>query len=99
MFNSPDFFDFNLFGETNFKDLVKPFVFVDAAYGIQHALAATDSEVTGLLVDAGIGLQFSKGNFSGNLHIAVPLSESFSQEIASEDDISTRVIFDFQYKF
>lgn len=99
LFNSPDFFDFNLFGETNFKDLVKPFVFVDAAYGIQHALAATDSEVTGLLVDAGIGLQFSKGNFSGNLHIAVPLSESFSQQIASEDDISTRVIFDFQYQF
>ena len=99
LFNSPDFFGFNLFGKTNFKDLVKPFIFVDAAYGIQNAIPGASSEVTGLLFDAGIGLQFSKGNFSGNLHIAVPLSESFSQEIAAEDDISTRVIFDFQYQF
>ena len=99
LFNSPDFFDFNLFGETNFKDLVKPFVFVDTAYGIQNGLSATDTDINGLLVDAGVGLQFNKGNFSGNLHVAFPLSESFSEEIASEDDISTRIIFDFQYKF
>ena len=99
LFNSPDIFDFDVFGIANFKELVKPFVFLDVAYGIQHTLIKAQSDVKGLLVDAGIGLQFSKGNFSGNLHIAVPLNESFSQEIASEGDISTRVIFDFQYKF
>lgn len=99
LFNSPDIFDFNVFGLANFKELVKPFVFLDVAYGIQHVLATNQSDVKGLLVDAGVGLQFAKGNFSGNLHIAIPLTESFSEEIDSIEDNSVRVIFDFQYQF
>ena len=99
LFNSPDMFDFNFFGWTNFKDLVKPFVFVDAAYGIQHTLSLTEEKVTGSLMDVGVGLQFSKGRFSGNLQIALPVQESFSQPIGLEDSPSARVIFDFQYQF
>lgn len=99
LFNSPDIFDFNLFGTTNFKDLVKPFVFLDMSYGIQHSIDPTESDVKAQLINAGVGLQINKDNFSGNLHIAFPLESSFSEPVASLKDENVRIIFDFQYKF
>jgi len=99
LFNSPDIFDFDLFGWANFKELAKPFVFLDASYGLQHSIDPAGETVTGQLINAGVGLQFAKGNFSGNLHLAFPLNDSFSPPIASEIETSARVTFDFQYKF
>ncbi len=99
LFNSPDMFDFNIFGLANFKELVKPFVFLDASYGLQHSIDPAEDTITGQLINAGVGLQFAKGNFSGNLHIALPLNESFSEPVGSKEETSARVIFDFQYKF
>lgn len=99
LFNSPDIFDFNLFGLANFKELAKPFVFLDASYGLQHSIDPAEDTISGQLINAGVGLQFAKGNFSGNLHLAFPLNESFSTPIASNIDTSARVTFDFQYKF
>ena len=93
LFNSPDIFDFNIFGLANFKELVKPFVFLDAAYGRQHSIVSSEPVVTGQLINAGVGLQFAKGNFSGNLHIALPLNESFSEPVGSKEETSARVIF------
>lgn len=99
LFNSPDMFDFNFFGLANFKELAKPFVFLDASYGLQHSVGPTEDTISGQLIDAGVGLQFSKDDFSGNLYIAFPLNDSFSKPIASTIDTSARVTFDFQYKF
>lgn len=99
LFNSPDIFDFNFFGLANFKEIAKPFVFLDASYGLKHSIDPAEDIIIGKVLDAGIGLQFAKGNFSGNLHLAFPLKESFSAPIAPNIDISARVTFDFQYKF
>ena len=99
LFNSPDIFDFDVFGWVNLKEVAKPFVFLDVAYGVQHGITTIQGEETALLVDTGFGLQFAKGRFSGNLHIAFPLTESFSDRDSLEDESSVRVIFDFQYQF
>ena len=99
LFNSPDIFDFDFFGWANFKELAKPFVFLDASYGLQHSIDPAEESITGQLINAGVGLQFSKGNFNGSLHLAFPLNDSFSRPIASTIETSARVSFDFQYKF
>lgn len=99
VFNSPDIFDFSFFGLTNFKDVAKPFVFLDTAFGIQHDLDPTKPDIKGQLINTGIGLQFSKDKFTGNIHVAFPLNKSFSEDSTTIEDDSFRVIFDFQYKF
>lgn len=99
VFNSPDMFDFDFFGLANFKNVAKPFVFLDAAYGIQYDLDPTKPEINGQLINTGIGLQLSNGNFTGNFHVAFPLNKSFSEDVVAVEDDSMRIIFDFQYKF
>ncbi|MFK5914030.1 MAG: ShlB/FhaC/HecB family hemolysin secretion/activation protein [Woeseiaceae bacterium] len=99
LFNSPDIFNFNLFSDVNFQKLAKPFVFVDAAYGIQYSINPSESAINGQLLNAGVGIQLSHKNFSGNMHFAVPISKSFSSDISPAEDENVRVIFDFQYKF
>lgn len=98
VFNSPDLFDFTLFGDVNFKNIAKPFVFLDISYGKQYQLGA--DVVTAHVIDAGFGLQFAhKGKFSGNLQFAFPIEDKFSDPDIVVVDKGTRVVFDFQYKF
>lgn len=99
LFNSPDLFDFKIFGMGTFKDIAKPFVFLDMAYGIQHSLVFDDPDINGYLINAGFGLQFSKNNFKGNLQFALPIKKSFSEAVVDVEDETVRIIFDFQYKF
>lgn len=100
IFNSPDIFDFTIFGETKFKDIVKPFIFVDYAYGIQRAINSAKKDVKGELFDAGIGLKFNySNNVQGNIQVAFPINSQFSDpDIVVKED-GMRVVFDFQYKF
>ncbi len=102
IFNSPGFFDFNITKSINVREITKPFLFVDYAYGRQIALNERDPDSSAKLVDAGFGFKFSRGkSFSGNLLMAFPIREKY-KEIASaaipEVD-SHRVVFDFQYSF
>ena len=100
IFNSPDIFDFTIFGETKFKDIVKLFVFIDYSYGIQQAINSSKADVTGELFDAGIGLKFNYSNKSqGNLHFAFPINSKFSDPDIVINEKGMRVVFDFQYKF
>lgn len=100
IFNSPDMFDFTVFGETKFKDIVKPFIFVDYSYGIQRALNSSSLDVTGELIDAGFGLKFNYSNKThGNLHFAFPIKSKFSDPDIIVSETGMRVVFDFQYKF
>ena len=100
IFNSPDIFDFSIFGDAKLKDVAKPFVFVDYSYGIQRKIDSSKSDVTGTLVDAGFGLKFNYSNKAqGNLHIAFPISEKFSDPDFIIADKEMRIVFDFQYKF
>lgn len=99
VFNGPEWFDFNIMDDINFRKITKPFVFADYAYGLQYTLAANEDNATAYLADVGFGLQFSHANtFSGNLMIAFPVSESVKASVIPETD-SHRVVFDFQYSF
>lgn len=100
IFNSPDIFDFSIFGETKFKEIVKPFVFIDYSNGIQRALNSTVEDVKGELIDAGIGFKINYSNkLQGNLQFAFPIDATFSDPDISTPDKGMRVVFDFQYKF
>ena len=98
VFNAPDLFDFSLFSDINFKNIAKPFVFVDYSYGKQYQLNVSD--ITGQVSDAGFGLQFAhKEKFSGNLQFAFPINDKFSDPDIVIQEEGMRVVFDFQYKF
>jgi len=93
VFNAPDFFG-------DLKDNLKPFVFIDSAYGKQYSVDPAIADVTSNLSDVGFGFQFNyKNNLNGNLHFAFPVQDKFSDpDIVIEED-SMRVVFDMQYKF
>jgi hemolysin activation/secretion protein len=100
VFNSPDLFDFKLFGDIPFKDMVKPFVFADFGFGKQYSITSNTSDITSQLADIGFGLQIAyKDNFSGNLQFAFPVLDKFSDSDIVIEDKGMRIVFDFQYKF
>lgn len=100
IFNSPDLFDFNITESVNFKNIAKPFIFIDFAYGVKYSLRADEKDAQGRALDAGLGLQFSYGRrFQGNFQLAFPISESFPGANTSLTQDSIRVVFDLQYGF
>ncbi len=100
VFNAPDLFDFRLFSDISLKDIAKPFVFFDVGYGRQYSITSNASDVIAVLADIGLGLQFAKGSeFNGNLQVAFPLMDKFSDSNITVAEKGARVVFDFQYKF
>lgn len=100
IFNSPDIFDFGLFGDIKFGQISQPFLFADYAYGISNALKLGDADSKAGLFDVGLGIKFSYLNdFKGNLQIAFPINSNFSAADFSQPDDDIRVVFDFQYSF
>lgn len=100
IFNSPGFFDVNIAKSINLKELMKPFLFVDYAYGQQQSLVETEASATAQLLDAGFGFKFSQGKaFSGNLLVAFPIKEKYEGITTIPAVDSQRVVFDFQYSF
>ena len=100
VFNAPDLFDFKLFSDISLKDIAKPFVFFDVGYGRQYSITSNASDVIAVLADIGLGLQFAKGSeFNGNLQVAFPLMDKFSDSNITVAEKGARVVFDFQYKF
>jgi len=100
LFNSPGWFDFNISHSINFKQITKPFLFADYAYGIQHTLVGGEGNATASLSDVGMGLQFSSGNnFSGNLMVAFPVSQNIKSTNVAPETKNYRIVFDFQYSF
>lgn len=100
VFNAPDLFNFKLFGNTSFKDIAKPFVFAGISLGKQYSIVADNPNVSGQIADVGFGLQLAyKDKFSGNLQIAYPIMDEFSDSNINVADNNTRIVFDFQYKF
>ena len=98
--NFPSFMDFGLTDSARFRDVVKPVVFVDYAYGRQNPLEDSNDEIEANLADAGIGLKFAHGkSFNGNLLLAFPVHEDFGALAAPPVSDAHRVVFDFQYSF
>lgn len=102
IFNSPGFFDFNVTKAINLRELVKPFLFVDYAYGKEIPITTNiEIETTAKLLDVGLGFKFSHGkSFSGNLLVAFPWDQDFDPRPTQSPDIKdSRLVFDFQYSF
>jgi len=108
-FNMPDFLDFEM-QDTTFGKVLAPFIFIDAAYGEANSLIELNSEgqkidpSSSTLINAGLGLQFSLDNMSGNLQVAFPIENKFvngdpSQTGQAEQEKETKVLFEFQYRF
>ena len=99
VFNAPDFFDWEI-GDSNFKNIARPFVFLEASWGETLSLLNSVDDITGQLLGAGIGLQFSYSNvFQGNLQFAFPLDEDFSSDDIEVPDDDYKVVLDAQYSF
>lgn len=100
VFNSPDFMDITIFDTINLKEFVKPFVFVDYAYGRQVSLVQGSDDSTAQVSDMGYGLQFAKGsNFKGNLMVAFPYDRDFKNTNQIPEAEGKRIVFDLQYTF
>ena len=100
IFNSPEFFNIGITKSINLKELVKPFLFLDFAYGKQHPLVENETYAKASLLDAGFGFKLSHGkSFSGNLLVGFPIQENFDGVRSTPSVDKTRVVFDFQYSF
>jgi len=89
-----------VFNSPVYRENIRPFVFLDAAYGIQYELSAGVDDTTGGVLDGGFGFQMSYGsNFSGTLQFAFPTKTHFSKPDITSASRDMRVVFDFQYKF
>lgn len=100
IFNAPQSLDFNIINSINLRELVKPVVFVDFAYGRQNPLEGNSDTVEATLIDVGFGFKFAHGkSFNGNLHFAFPVKEEFKSLEDPPEVESSRVVFDFQYSF
>ena len=100
IYNWPEFADFGIIGNVRARNAAQPFLFMDAAYGVQKALTDDIDERTAQLVDAGVGLKLSFGErLKGSLQLAFPLDSSFSTDDIQEPEDSSRLVFDLQYNF
>lgn len=100
IFNTPDMIDFNITDRLRFKDVAQPFLFMDYGYGEQFSLIDTSDDIIANIADVGFGLKFSYlNNFNGNLQIAYPINQNINSDDFGDEDKSSRIVFDFQYKF
>lgn len=101
IFNSPGFFDINVTKSINLREFMKPFLFIDYAFGQQHRLLEIEENTKAKLLDAGVGFKFSHGkSFTGNLSLAYPIRESIQPTPTIYPKIDhSRLVFDFQYSF
>lgn len=99
IFNGPGFGKVKVFDST-LADIVQPFLFVDASYGIKHPIAVGGAdEVTGEFANIGLGLKFTfKQSMRGNLVFAEPLHNNISS-LSDQEDPGLNMYFDLQYSF
>ena len=100
LFNTPDFMDFIVSGNTHFKEAAQLFLFADMSYGKQMNLDPTGGDKYGQLADAGFGLEFSYlADLKSNIQIAFPMHSKFTSQDISNETEGVRLVFDLQYKF
>lgn len=99
IFNAPSFMDFKVTDSVGFRDLVKPVLFADYAYGQQNPLGDSET-IRAQLADVGFGfkLSHSKG-INGNLLFAFPVQDDFGALSSPPSVGSQRLVFDLQYSF
>jgi len=99
LFDAPEFFDWRI-GESNLRNIVQPFLFVDTAWGEVLSLVDGQDNNTAKLLDGGFGFQFTYLNkVKGNLEFAFPLHENFSSPDVTAPPDNFKLVFDVQYSF
>lgn len=99
VFNSPDFLNWEIAG-TNFRNVIRPFLFIEAAWGESFSLVGNIEDNTGQIAGSGIGLQISYSNaLQGNVQLAFPLDEDFSSSDVEVPDDDFKIVVDIQYSF
>lgn len=98
--NFPSWLNFRISESRTVKDIMQPFLFFDAAYGIKKALQTGDEDSKAALYDIGMGLRiFYLNTFQGNLQFAFPISHDFTDKELKDPDDGVRLVFDLQYSF
>ncbi len=98
IFNLPKFINFSI-AKVNVRDIARPFIFADVAYGRSQSTVVAEPDDTAFLSNIGIGVQFDyNGRLKGSLQFAWPLESDFSDEatVASDD---VQGLFEIQYSF
>ena len=99
IFDKPAWLDFSI-GERSLNEVIQPYIFVDAAYGIQKSIVAGEADIDATLADAGVGFRLNMTqSASGNIQFAFPVEKSFSASSFDTKDDGMQVVFDFQYAF
>lgn len=111
--NTPELLNFTVAGQ-EFKDLVQPYVFFDAGYGVTNVVGSriengpAGSSGTGTwarLADAGLGLKFTlQGNFRSNISLARSVVYTEDTGPGSGNSLGgikerNKLYFDMQYSF
>lgn len=110
--NTPELLNFNLAGQ-EFKDLLQPYIFVDAAYGVTNVSGSRiDASnpwpgVVGTwarLADVGFGFKFNLQQFRSNISFARAVD--FKEDLGSGSarglndlEVRNKLYFDMQYSF
>ncbi len=99
VFDAPEIFNWQI-GNTNLKNIVRPFIFLEASWGEARSLDDRVADLTGQLAGSGIGLQFSYSNvLQGNFQLAFPLHEDFNRDDIEVPDDNFNIVLDVQYSF
>jgi len=99
VFDAPDFLGITK-GDSNWQNIIQPFLFLDAAWGEALSLVAGDKASTAQLYGAGFGFKFSyKSNLRSNLQFAFQLEEDFSLPSIEVPEDDYKIVLDAQYSF
>ena len=97
-FNYPKWMDFKIGNKLKLSNIANPYLFFDAAYGVQYA-ADNAADQPAELHGWGIGLEFKyKNNVTGHLLISRPSYVDISNDTITVDEENV-IIFDMQYSF
>lgn len=98
VFNTPGWLTFDYFRNNDIAQKLQPFLFLNAAHGIQYSLEGGEDR-EGTLADAGLGFQYGYGrHINGNLQLSFPIKEKFTEGLTVPDE-SMKIVLDFQYRF
>ncbi|MBI3186814.1 MAG: ShlB/FhaC/HecB family hemolysin secretion/activation protein [Gammaproteobacteria bacterium] len=100
IFDKPTLFDFHVYGDASLNDLLQPYLFLDAAYGNQKSLVASEEDLTATLAGAGLGVRLNyQSDFSANFSLAYPVQETYSSDAVELQGDGARLVFDMQFMF
>lgn len=100
IFDKPTLLGFEVTDGLLLNELLQPYLFADASYGIQKSLLENVDDVQGALSDAGFGFRINyRNSITGNLQFAFPVQKRFSSPDFDESKEGMHVVFDFEYNF